>query len=68
MPLLLKYVRDTGAIVGVWESTSLDVLEAQRVEEDPLHGFLLSALALAASTVQQDYLVVDGALVPRAGR
>ena len=65
MPLLLRYVLETGAIVGVWESTELDVLEAQRVEGDPVYGYLLCTLPLAASTVEQDYEVVDGVLVLR---
>ena len=66
--MLLKYVQQTGAIVGVWESNSLDVLQAQQGEGDPVHGYLLSLLDVAASTVEQDYQVLDGALVPRASR
>jgi hypothetical protein len=66
MPLLLRYVLETGAITGVWESTELDVLEAQRVTDDPVYGYLLTLLPLAASTVEQDYEVVDGALVARS--
>lgn len=66
MALLLKYDREAGTIVGVWESTNLDVLQAQRVEADPVYGYLLSLLAVAASTLEHDYLVQDGAVVPRS--
>lgn len=65
MAMLLKYVQATGTIVGVWESTSLAVLQAQQGEGDPVHGYLLSLLDVAASTVEHDYRVVDGALVAR---
>ena len=65
MAMLLKYVLATGAIVGLWESNTLEVLEAQQVEGDPVYGYLLSLLDVAASTVEQDYHVVDGALVER---
>lgn len=60
MALLLKYVRETGAIVGNWESTNLAVLQAQRVEHDPVHGYLLSLDTLPASVLEQNYRVVDG--------
>ena len=66
MALLLKYEADTGTIVGVWDSNNLAVLEAQRVEEDPGYQYLLCALAIAASTVEQNYCVRDGAVVLRA--
>ena len=66
MPCLLKYVCETGTIVGVWESPTLDVLEAQRVEDDAVHGYLLCALAVAASTLERDYYVWDGAVVTRS--
>ena len=65
MPMLLRYQHDTGAIIGIWESTSLDVLEAQQVAGDPVYGYLLCAPGLPASTVEQDYMVVDGELVER---
>ena len=68
MALLLKYALETGTVVGLWESNNLTVLAAQQVEGDPVYGYLVSTLDLPASTVQQDYLVVDGALVPRPGR
>ena len=68
MPLLLKYVLGTGEIVGVWESTSLDVLQAQHVADAPGQAVLLYLGSVAASVVEQDYRVVAGEVVPRALR
>lgn len=66
MALLLKYDRTTGAIVGVWESTSLAMLQAQRVEDDLTHGYLLCAEPIAASLLEAGYRVIDGVLHERS--
>jgi hypothetical protein len=65
MALLLKYVQDTGEVVGVWESTSLAVLQAQRVEEAPGQAVLLYLGTVAASVLEQAYVVQDGEVVAR---
>ena len=59
MAMLLKYALETGAIVGAWESTTVEVLEAQRVEDDAVYGYLLCEPLVPASVLEQDYLV-DG--------
>lgn len=66
MALLLKYDRAMGEIVGVWESTTLAVLQAQRVEDDPVYGYLLCAEPIAASLLEAGYRVIDGVLHERS--
>ena len=65
MPLMLRYHRETGAIVETWESNSLAVLQAQQGTADLAYGYVLSLLPLSASTVEQGYLVREGELVAR---
>ena len=65
MPLLLRYLRETGAIVATWQSNSLEVLRAQQVEDDDTHSSMLYLGAVAASTLEHDYYVVDGVLLVR---
>lgn len=49
MAVMVKYHRQTGAIVGVWESTVATLLAAQEDPSDPVHGYQLVETALTAS-------------------
>lgn len=66
MPCMVRYERATGTIAGVWESNTLSLLEAQRVANDPVYGYLLCTEPLDVSTVETAYQVIAGALVQRA--
>lgn len=47
---LLQYVRDTGAIQGLWEGAPVAYVQQQRVADDPIYAYL----ELAASTPEAD--------------
>jgi hypothetical protein len=67
MPTLVRYAVTTGAIVGVWESNNEDVLAAQVVADDPGYGYLPGLPDVGATALQEDYVVVDGVIVPKPG-
>jgi hypothetical protein len=54
MPQLAKYLLATGAIVGVWESNTEALIEAQRVEEDVVYGYLAVDLTDVGNQALQD--------------
>lgn len=41
MPLLLKHQLTDGLIVGIWQSNSTALAQAQIVNDDPLYGYML---------------------------
>jgi hypothetical protein len=61
MAFVARYVRSTGHIDGIWESSTLDLLIAQIVGDDPTYGYLLSTDA--APTPLDHWWVQDGVLV-----
>lgn len=64
MPQLVKYVRETGAIVGLFESEQPEVLDYQRLL-DPAAAYLLLEHAILP-TEQLQYDVCEGQVCRKA--
>lgn len=61
---LVKYVRATGQIDGVYESAILAMLEAQRVAEDTTYGYLLLETPIPVAD-QERYAITEERLVEK---
>lgn len=67
MLLLIKYRQESGEIDGVFTGTSPEMLEAQRVVDDPTYGYLLTEFedGLGTFDLIQRYEVHGDALQAR---
>jgi hypothetical protein len=65
MALLLKYRTADGGIVATWEASPASLLDAQRGQEDPLHGYVQLETAREGSEVGATSYVAAGALRPK---
>ena len=63
MPSLCKYLRATGAIVGVWESNTMALVDAQTVVDDPTYGYIATSEPLSATDLQLSYYIVGNETV-----
>ena len=65
MAALLRYLLEDGTINGKWESNQLDILEAQIVPDDPVHGYRLDTSGLDFEVLQAGYVMAGETVTPK---
>jgi hypothetical protein len=62
---LVKYQRSDGLIVGLWSANMLELLEPNRVLDDPLYGYVTYSSPASPHEVEEQSRVTAGAVVPK---